>query len=491
MPNLSSTPSESLSPYDRAILRECLRRGLTAPSDSESWTPYRNDPVGFAREVLAVEPWQAQIDIMEALAREDRVTVRSCNGAGKTICAAWCVLWFLYTRPGAIVITTAPTGYQVVNLLWRRIREAHAAAKVTLPGRCMTKQIECGANWYALGMATDEEIHFQGPHSSAGVLMVGDEASGLKPWMFQAMAGSLTEPGAKLLLIGNPNDASGAFYESHKSWEPGQRFHISAFDVPAHVLRPTWKEEIERDYGRESPIYQVRVLGEFPDEGEGQLFPLSLVEAARVRDLEPEARADTVVGVDVAYEGSDESVAYVRRGGKVLAAAYWRGFNTLLSAGRVTPLAKEWGAARVNVDVIGYGAGCKDQLTDNFRGSATAVSGINVAGAPQDKERFYNLRSELFWGLRQRFVDGDISIPAEDGLLVEQLVTLKFTYTPRGQIKVVGKDEMRKDRPANAKWHSCDRADALMLAFAQGGNRWVPRSAASVRPVGGIENRLA
>ena len=428
--------------------------------------------------MLGVEPWERQIDILQAMAREPRVTVRSCNGAGKTICAAWCALWYLFSRPGSIVVTTAPTGHQVKNLLWRRIRQAFADSKTPLPGRCQTQQIDCGADWYAIGMATDEEVNFQGPHSAAGVLLIGDEASGLKEWMFQAMSGSMTEPGAKQLLIGNPNDAAGSFYESHKAWPVSQRFHISALDVPTHVLRADWKDEIAAEFGADSPVYQVRVLGEFPDQGEDRLFPMSLVEAARLRELASDTQAAVTVGVDVAYQGGDESVAYVRRGGQVIDAAYWRGFNTLESAGKVTPLAKGHGASMVNVDIIGYGAGCKDQLTVNFQGSKTAVNGVNVGEAARDKERFFNRRSELFWGLRQRFVDGDISIPESDNLLMDQLLTLRFTYTPRGQIKVASKDEIRKDRPANAKWQSCDRADALMLAFATAGNRWVPVSAA-------------
>lgn len=470
------SPSTSLSRLREQAKAELIRRGITPPSPPTELTRFRNDPVGFCRAILGVEPWAKQIEILEALAREPRVTVRSCNGAGKTICAAWAVLWFLFTRPGSIVVTTAPTGHQVKNLLWRRIRQAYADSKVKLPGVCQTMQLDCGHDWYAIGLSTDKEVNFQGPHSPAGVLMVGDEASGLAEWMFQAMGGSMTEPGAKQLLIGNPNDAAGSFYESHKAWPPSQRFHISADEVPEHVLRGTWKEEIRADYGEDSPVYQVRVLGEFPDQGEDRLLPMSLVEAARLRELEPQPGETVVAGVDVAYKGGDESVLYVRRGGQVIDAAYWRGFDTLESAGKVTPLAKAHSAKWVNVDVIGYGAGCKDQLAVNFKESKTCVTGINVGEAAQDKERFFNRRSELFWGLRQRFVDGDIAIPESDGMLVDQLLTLKFTYTPRGQIKVISKDEIRKDRPANAKWQSCDRADALMLCFAQGGPRWLPGS---------------
>ena len=143
----------------------------------------------FVREVLGGDPWGRQVEILEALAREPRVTVRSCNGAGKTVCAAWSMLWFLQTRPGSIAVTTAPTGRQVRDLLWRRVQTWFYGAKRKLNGRCMTTFLECGTEWYATGFSTDKEVNFQGPHSPHGVLFIGDEASGLAEWLFNAMAG--------------------------------------------------------------------------------------------------------------------------------------------------------------------------------------------------------------------------------------------------------------------------------------------------------------
>src|SRR5207253_1420450 len=167
----TSSPSRNFSYLQQRAIRELKRRGIEKPAPQIDLTQYRADPVGFAQAVLGVEPWETQIRIMEALAREPRVSVRSCHGAGKTLCAAWCALWFLMTRPGSIVVTTAPTGNQVKNLLWRRLRAAYANSRVPLPGKCQTQQLDCGPDWYAIGISTDEEVNFQGPHSAAGVMM--------------------------------------------------------------------------------------------------------------------------------------------------------------------------------------------------------------------------------------------------------------------------------------------------------------------------------
>jgi len=451
--------------------------------------------------VLGVNPWAKQAEILAALAEHPRVTVRSCNGAGKTLCAAWSALWFLCTRPGSIVITTAPTGRQVKDLLWRRLRGAFHGAKQPLPGACQTLQLDCGVEWYALGMATDEEVKFQGPHSSAGVMFVGDEASGLAEWVFAAMEGSMTQAGAKMLLIGNPNIARGTFYESHRAWPREQKFHVSAFDTPEWLIDRSWIEEKRCDWGEESPQYQVRILGEFPTEGDDVLIPLSWCLKAQERDTgtlsefsssSSSSLAKTTnpvteaveIGVDISRYGSDESVAYARRGERVFAAAYWRGQDTMTSAARIAALAHEHGAQQIKVDDIGVGGGVVDRLQQLQRAGEVkaVVSGVNVSEAPRDKETFADRRTELYWGLRERFRGGTVAIPRDDTLLVDQLSQLRYGYSASGKLKLESKDDMRKRRGTAGRWSSPDRAEACMLCFAMGGNRWQPVSLVGSRP---------
>ena len=439
------------------------RRGIAwqPPSEKTDLTRYRDEPVAFVREVLGADPWQKQEEILQALAREPRVTGRSCNGAGKSVCAAWAVLWFLETRPGSIVVTTAPTGRQVRDLLWRRIRTAFHGARIPLVGRCLTTFIECDTEWYATGFSTDEEVNFQGPHSPHGVLFVGDEASGLAPWLFEAAQGFMTEPGAKTLLIGNPNTPTGAFYDSHQKWPKEQKFHISAFDVPAHVLTPGWKEDCRRDWGEESPAYQVRVLGNFPPQGADSLIALAWVEAAQQRQLP--AVGEGVIGCDIARYGSDESVAYVRRGPAVIAADYWRSRDLMETTGRLVALARTFEPARIQVDDIGMGGGVTDRLLELKRAGEikAAVVPIDVSKAAADPERYANRRAEIHFALAERLKAGTIDLPEEDASLVAQLTNQRYRYTSQGKYQLESKEEMKK-----RKQPSPDRADALALCFA-------------------------
>lgn len=401
--------------------------------------------------VLHWQPWERQAQIAQALAAERRVTVRSCNGAGKTATAARLALWFLYTRPGSIVVTTAPTWRQVKDQLWRYIRACHAQAG--LPGTCNQVELNLRPDWYAVGISTDDPTRFQGTHSEAGVLLIVDEASGVPEPIYEAGAGFMTGHESYTLLIGNPNSPAGTFYESHRRGE-WARFHISAFDVPEHILSREFITRARGDWGEDSPAYQVRVLGEFPDESDDTLIGMRYVTAAQ--DADRPAEGDILAGADIARFGADESAVYARQGERVVAGEMWRGQDTQQSAGRIAAFVRQHGCKSVNVDEIGVGAGVVDAL----KVAGVPVIGVNVGTAPRDTERFANLRAEMFWGLRDRFREGRVSIPAGDDVLYSQLCALKYKYTAAGKVQIESKDEMRgRGLP------SPDRADTLALAF--------------------------
>jgi hypothetical protein len=82
---------------------------------------------------------------------------------------------------------------------------------------------------------------------------------------------------ARVVAVGNPDDPASHFATICK---PGSGWHvetISAFDTPAYtgekvpddllplLVSPEWVEERKLRWGVTSPIYQSKVLGEFPD----------------------------------------------------------------------------------------------------------------------------------------------------------------------------------------------------------------------------------
>jgi len=430
-------------------LRESRLLSQTA-STNQGEGNWSADPIGYVREVLHVEPWEKQRQILASIRDHRRVAVRSCHHSGKTFIAAAVVHWFCRNFQPALVITTAPTDRQVRKQLWHEIGQHHRRSG--LPGTLNTLELLVSDNQRAYGFSTNEPDRFQGWHEE-NILVIADEASGIPEEIYEAVEGTLTSANSRLLLIGNPTFPGGTFYNAFRS-PLYEKFHISAFDVPDHLLSPGWKEERRIEWGEESPVYQVRVLGEFPDQAEDALIAMRWVTAAMERELPDEGT--TEMGVDVARYGGDESGYYVRRGSRVIDAAFWRGTDTGGTVGRVGAAYRTHRVDVCKVDEIGIGAGVLDRLREE---GFNAV-GVNVGESAWDSEHYANRRAEIFFALQDRFKTGDISLP-DDSTLLAQLTSLKFTYTPKGQLKIESKEDMRK-----RGLPSPDRADALALAFA-------------------------
>jgi len=423
----------------------------------------RRDPVFFVRRVLGGDPWEKQEEVLNAVRDHRRVAVRACHGVGKTKVAAWVALWFLYCHRNSKVITTAPTWHQVENLLWREIHAAHATSRIPLGGKVLQTQIELGKQWFALGLSTDKPERFQGFHAE-NILLIVDEASGVDQRIFEAAEGFLTSPGAKLLLIGNPTQLSGEFYNAFRS-PLYHKIHISAFDSPnlkagkvvrPYLVTPEWVEEKRIQWGEDSPMWYSRVLGEFPEQGDDTLIPLAWIEAAQRRWSEIPPGQPIELGVDVARYGSDSTVIILRRGERAEIVRRLRGQDTMQVAGAVIDALCSTSATVAKVDVVGLGAGVVDRLKEQKQ----PVREMNAGEAAHDKERFVNRRAEWYWALRERFQAGDIAIPPDDELAA-QLASLKYKFDSRGRIQIESKEDMRK-----RGLPSPDKADALMLVFA-------------------------
>ena len=436
----------------------------------------------FVSEQLGVRPWSKQIEILEAVRDHPRVAVRSCNGSGKTYIAAYVVLWWLMCHTDAVVITTAPTSHQVKDILWREIRRAYTENQFLIGGNMLRMSLELGAKHFAKGFSTDTPERFQGFHEGH-ILFVVDEASGVREGIFEAIEGSLTSADAKVLLLGNPTSLRGTFYDAfHRRRGLWKTIHISAFDTPnlqqnnvgiPSLVTPKWVADAEKNWGTESYLYQVRVLGDFPTESEDTLIPLKLIERAVERGVATgegerefesgsgdEARVE--IGVDVARFGSDKTAICVRRGDRVLSLETFARQDTMSTAGRVVRVSRVYAPGAIRVDEIGIGAGVIDRLLEL---KVPRVQGVNVARRASNPEHFSNLRAELYDGLRERFQDGRVSIPG-DPELMSQLASVRYSFTSSGQMRIEDKDDLR----ARGE-RSPDLADAVMLAFAKRSER--------------------
>lgn len=455
--------------------------------NEDDYLLFQESPVEWIEEVFGEALWPTERTIANSVRDNRRTSVRSCHGSGKSYTAARIALWFLYCFPNSKVITTAPTARQVEDILWREIRKAKAQARFPLQGDPNQTSLSLSEDWFALGLSTDKPDRFQGFHA-IHILLIVDEASGVAEEIFDASEGIVSSENARILYIGNPTNLGGTFYNSFKLPNYG-KINISAFDTPnftkfgitlddirantwqskitsplpaPYLITPEWVFNAWANWGEESPMWQSRVLGEFPTQGDDTLIPYSKIVEATRREVEVKIEDPEQIGVDVARFGVDKTVFIYRKGPKVFDVQEFHHMDTMATAQKLFAFATSYPSSTINVDVIGIGAGVVDRIRQLLPVSQNVID-VNVGLPARDTERFANQRAEMYWALRERFIQGDIQIPNDD-MLMSQLSSIKFKFTTRGQIQIESKEDMKK-----RGMPSPDRADALTLAFGRGG----------------------
>lgn len=384
--------------------------------------------------------------------------------------------------------------------MWGEIHSALGKSRIAFPEALKT-ELKLGPTRYAVGLSTsvtkqDEGVRFQGFHAPH-ILFILDEAPGIAPEIHEAIEGARAGGDVRILQLGNPTISSGTFYDIFKEQRTGWNlFTISAFDTPnlqdcylefedeegvkirvghgqrnllelsederlinplPYLTTKQWVFERYHELGPNDPVFQARVLGQFPNQSQDSLLSLAWIEAARIRDLAPSDRDKIRIGIDVAGPGEDETVLTAVRGPRILVQKGWAKADP---RGEVVAMLNELGRENieaVNVDCVGIGWGMYLHLQD----LGFPVFPINVGEEPTDKERFFNLKAELYWGLRERYKGGDVCGEIEDKA-VGQLGGIRWKLTPAGKIQIESKEEARK---RGVK--SPDRAESIMLAYAR------------------------
>jgi len=446
--------------------------------------PYETDPVGWTESRLGEFLWSKQVVIMEAVVGHRHVAVHSAHDTGKSFDASRLVAWWLDSHPigQAFAVTTAPTQPQVNAILWREIRRAHR--KGELDGRTTLD-----AQWYmgedelvAFGRKPadytdpeDAKARFQGIHAKY-VLVILDEAAGIPAWLWDAVESLATNEHSRVLAIGNPDDPSSEFAKVCAPGSGWHTIHVSAYDTPAFtgedvpqelldvLVSPLWVEERRRKWGEESPLFQSKVLGVFPEIGDDTLIPPSWILQAQEQDLSGQALVKGQFGADVAREGPDETVVYWNRGGMVRLAYSARKQKTTRTTGAFSKLVRDTHKeVPIVVDAIGIGAGVSDSLEEQGLPVMPYVS----SEQPWNTVRFVNRRAESYWDLRTKFEQGLVDLDPLDEDLAAQLGSIKYFLTSRGKIQIESKDDMKK-----RGLPSPDRADALVMAVSVPASLW-------------------
>jgi len=296
---------------------------------------------------------------------------------------------------------------------------------------------------------------FHSPH----LLVVIDEAGGVEPDIWEAITGLHPH---RILAIGNPLEPSGEFFNCFQS-DLWHKITINCEEAVAWqkehgkiqgLVDDEWITERKHEWGPKSPLYQARVLGEFPEEGPGTLIQRRWVERARKGidcdglELQEENEEDSarIVAADVATKHGESYTVITYRYGHTLKTiqSFFRHptHETVLNISLLYQAKKPHS---VVVDSDGFGEGVADVLVSK------KVPVNEFHGGYGDKAieytRFHNLRSQFYWMVAKKFEKGIYNLKhipdREYEILKNQLCSVKVkTADALGRVQIETKEDM-------------------------------------------------
>jgi phage terminase large subunit len=489
-----------------------LTRRLVERLDANEWpsAKWRDDPCGFAEVVLGIKLLPHQRVILEALRDYDRLAIASGQKIGKTAVVIIAALWWYCSYPNATVILTARTDFQVNEVMFKQLRHIlrgyrkRTGKVLGILGETARSGLTAPDLRSIKGQTVREVEAIQGtsagdildPNAKPALLYLVDEASGLSQPIFEAMIGN-TFGGGKLVMISNPTRTSGPFFDaffahSDLFWTWRIDSEIIAREL-AHLKLPgimnaSTIAELRDEYGEESPIYRIRVKGEFVLNETGRIVSLDTLiaaqEAWKIRFAQARAAGERLalsardgrlhIGVDPAGAGGqgDESAFAARRGKIAYPVVTRRGLDgaghlvellaliaRLADPRELPPIVKVDVEGDVGSEVWGTLNAYLGQLPAGERKPFVLVAIRASQGAEREPLTYGTIRDEL-WASVARWLRHGGAI-AEDGKLAEELHAPEWIGHVSGKQKATPKEELRK---AEKLGRSPDRADALALA---------------------------
>ncbi len=222
-----------------------------------------------------------------------------------------------------------------------------------------------------------------------------------------------------------------------------------------HLMEGAKLAEIENQikiWGKDHPLIKSMIFAEFPEQTSGNMvFNMANVEFAMSENIK-QTGWDRRAAVDFSG-GGDEQVFMSRHGNKLTAVEYMHEPDSMVLAKR---LAKLFGQYELKSEWIQTdNSGLGEVVNDILASFGWNVIRLNMNAVPNDKDKYPNVRSEMFFNLSNRINAKEIPI-RRDEMLKTQLSWHKFKIDDKGRLKVLPKDEMPS---------SPDRADTLAMLY--------------------------
>lgn len=443
---------------------------------------WRSDIRIFSREAMNFDyTWQQEelFDVVQLESwlpvekRKKRIAVRSGQGPGKTAASVIVALWRSIRYTDSLCIVTSPSMRQCkqwIDECSRLLKEAHPVMRKMCKTFGTKVEINGSKMWGIRTATATRPENLQGIHEKH-LTFIADEASGVAPGIIETIKGTLSNPDALFLMIGNPNTSSCAFYDCFTAHaDQWHRLCFNAEDTARdypHIVSPQRNSQLEWEYGRDSDQYRIRVLGEFPHEDPNNVMGLrdltictktSLLGCASITDMMVVNKA---IGIDYARFGGDESVIARRAGLAIVEFETYVKTEPISVTDRAFVMQRDANWSDKDCWYIPDAGGMGQGVVFSFHEGGKNVLEFHTQGRPYDSAMFSDLYSEAWWRLRNLVREHIVRLP-NDARLLKQLSTRQYYTDRKGKIKVETKDEWRKRMEVS---ESPDRADAIIMAF--------------------------
>jgi hypothetical protein len=389
----------------------------------------------------------------------------SGHGIGKSALVAWIVDFIMSTRPFCKGIVTANTFSQLETKTWAEIAKwtkmcitGHWFRVTSGKGAMRVAHNDWPEQWRCDGMAWRENAPeaFAGLHAANSTpFYIFDEASSIPQKIFETAMGGLTDGEPMQFLFGNPTQNAGYFFDTHHKLK--HRWRTRAIDSRnVEITNKKYLNQLIEDYGLDSDLVKVRVLGQFPSLGTHQLIPKESVDRALANEALSLITDANVWGLDFARYGMNKSILCRRKGrdGRSWKWDKWAGASPIQVAKEVSVMARAEEPDAIFADDSGIGGPAIDFMKQELH--MENVIPINFGWKSMDKNTG-NMGTYAWVKMGLWLPKG--AIP-DDRNLTEQLVQREYTFDRKQKQVLVPKEVMEREGK-----ESPDEGDALALTF--------------------------
>lgn len=282
-------------------------------------------------------------------------------------------------------------------------------------------------------------------------IAVIEECSGLTSESLNALIPTIRKEGSQIWFLGNPKDRN----------DPVASMFIENGDRPDTVIiandyrdnpfcSKTILEEAEQMRINNETLYKHIYLGEYLDTAN-----LVLVNNVVKANTPRTTNARVIIGLDIARDGGDQTVAVVRTGKTIADIKTYDTMNLDRLVHEMQYLINKYHPERINIDSTGMGA----WLPESLKNYNIDVRGINFASSPRNQKKYNNQRTEMYGLANEYFAGGGVIRPVDTDL-DKQLSASYYTLDNKNRICLIPKPEIKK-----LIGSSPDVADAFCLSL--------------------------